>query len=163
MPFPLSGYEPAHRYSVTMQVQTTASSYCSITQHQGQWETRQIFCLQETNVPWTGMDNGLGPCQLWCLRSQEFVWISFSESHHFTLCIRSDTMISWMLLWFSAENLHHGPRIFPIISSLIQGKITRRNLGLFSCLHLNAHLPKNTIYTETKGVTTCQVKVIFLQ
>lgn len=56
-PFPLCRYDPPHRYSAIMPVQTPGSSYCSITQHQGQWETWETG---EWDVPRTGMDDDLG-------------------------------------------------------------------------------------------------------
>ncbi len=87
-PFPLSGYEPAHRYSVTMPVQTTDSSYCSKTVR----NLTHILATGEWNIPrtmgvrWTGKTS---------LLNQNCPEVELSSNH---LALTLISIISWIHL-----------------------------------------------------------------
>lgn len=144
-PFPLSGYDPTHWYSVTMSVQTIDGRRCSITQHQ---RHRETFWKQESETSadvQTSLSNQ--SCTISCcyMFVSCFHWDYISSGSHLSsplyisLCcnrdvrdhIRSDTMISRFTAGMNTQELKPGiwQECFPQIVSPLPG----RNPGGAGC------------------------------
>ncbi len=171
-PFPFSGYEPAHRYSVTTPVQTRGSSYCINTTSTTGRNPKKHFASKKTEIlTGQGWTISWGKCfknrfnknqkypeglllecpsclflLLWCLLVQEFFWISFDSSHYF-LPMLQQTCQSHPL-WHKSSFNGSVERNFILVQKFFPAFPTKPhalNLGNLSSTHLSVCSPTDML------------------